>query len=42
MYDLYAIFRDIRGESTTLGRRMPWANCLFSKKYERKNVKFFT
>ena len=31
-----------RGESAALGRRMPWPNRLFSKKYERKNLEFFT
>ena len=30
------------GESATLGRRTPWANRLYFKKYERKNLEFFT
>ena len=30
------------GESAALGRRIPWANHLFLKKYERRNLEFFT
>ena len=32
----------VRGESVALGRRMPRANRIFFKKYERKNLEFFT